>query len=401
MDAAISSPMVAIRHEGKRWRWRLRQGNNMRISFRSLIVFLVLQCSVVLIGCARKAEPPKDLVVSAMTAIVPSEFKVVDADVDYNRTGERMGEARVKLVVSPTEDLYESTTQDKKVYEVGQADNAVNKLSEALERAKREDIEAPSDLIREVNNTVAERNRLIAQADATKWIAVSTKKDTKFTVYGRVAAAYEFKEWRFSHAHLDQNIGISGKPRSAFPPDAMQPNSAEADELAQKLIAADKQCNDAIRRATNEMSKREQTKKAADAKGLADRKDVLVRGSLPGTKYVGFYQAGSGIPSRPGVSGQLLLEFQAYDPDTETVEARVSVGGPHPASRTFVGKLVLGDDKNKEDAVVMKSASPVDGTKTFSGFFDGYGTQFTVTFGEHYTARCKGSVDVTLKKAQK
>lgn len=342
--------------------------------------------SLLVTACGHK-EPPKDEVINAMSAVIPGQFSIKDAEVEFRPVGEVGGMAKLKMEIAPKEDLYVSAETDPKVFEASQLNRSSSNETDALQqKARHNDIAFPSDRFRNIQGAIARRNAFLELVNVG-WIKLATKAGTPSTVYGTVQAAYEFKEWRFSNARLDQRVDVNGQPRSAFRSNVNIVGSKEADDLAKQISDAtdnlNKTLDDASKWVTDSIANKEAQEKQSIAdkekqekQSLADREGKLINATKPGTIYTGTYQTAlqdratwnGNIPQR-NIVGPIQLKFTKSNPATKTVEAEVSLGGENHRVREFAGDLLLAKDSNSPDSIVMKSVSPIPDGQRDTGFF--------------------------------
>lgn len=279
----------------------------------------VVSAGAALLTSCGKLEPPKDRVGAAFAASIPSQFRIVKSEVDYSATGDKTGVAKVKLTVAPKQDLYVRSDADSRAMEFSDSAQEQQREQQAIiDEANNTGVQIPPDERRASNEAVDRWNAAVALANSRPWIKVQTKAGAEATVYGQVNAAFEFKEWRFSDASLEQSLDTQGRPRSAFPPDAITLPSKEADDLVASIkhaFEAEKAANDALKKTVAEQialqrSGFEQSARLAES---ATQTGIIYEGVITGNKWV------SGE-----ISAEVSLRFMQNAGTNDQVEAVLS-----------------------------------------------------------------------------
>jgi len=295
---------------------------------------MLLILSIAAGGCG-KNRPPKDKVVSAMAALVPAHFRLLDTEVDFTAAGENNWLAKAKLQIGPQEDLFVPASPDLKV--VAAAEKQYTEAEEIGARtAAKARVLVPAELYNQYNVLLQKRNRLIRRA-SKDWIKPATKAGDVLTVYGSSLASYEFKAWKISNARLEQHIEMTGAPRSAFGADILVVGSPEAAALADEISQASAALDAALVEITTGVDRLVEAKRRDDADALKvkeqaeqERHKAIIAAVATGRRYEGR------LGNHP-----IGIEFTESNEVGTVVRARIYNPQAPKLSRLFSGSVIL------------------------------------------------------------
>lgn len=331
---------------------RLRKRGNAWATVGMLLVL-----SIAAGGCGKNL-PPKDKVANAMVALLPAHFKLVGTEVDFTAAGENNWLAKTKLQISPEEDLFISTSADPKVVAAAEKKYTEPEVSAAAHAADQAHVFVPAQLYDQYNGLLRDRNRLIHRA-SKEWIKPAAKAGKALTVYGSALASYEFKAWRISNAHLDQNIEKMGAPRSAFGTDVLVIGSAEAAAVAEEISRASSALDGAMVEINARIDHLVEAKHLEDAKALKareqaeqERRKAVIAAVAKGRRYEGR------LGNHP-----IGVEFTESNEAGSVVRARIYDPQAPKLSRLFSGSVILKPYDLTTPPIQLSPGAPV-GTDT-------------------------------------
>lgn len=324
---------------------------------RSFAVFIAfLGVAVLNEGCGKSA-PTKDSALQAMAAVIPAQFAIVGGEMEYRTTSAKEGMARMKIKVSPKEDLYAPSQPDPAVLTVGQKEHSRDELNAANQKADRQGVQVPAGFFDDRSQALAAFNEAIGKANKP-WIELVAKSGAPITVYGSVKASFEMKEWNFSNARLDQPIGVGGQPRSAFARDVLIVASPRAATLAADIAKADNALQSALDDASTRVDRLIEQKHLGESE-VAKRKEsieqerraVILRAVAKGSHYEG----------RWGTRA-VAIEFIECNPPGTLIRARVYDPADPKLSRNYTGAAIFDPQAARGYPVHLNGEAPVQGS---------------------------------------
>jgi len=202
-----------------------------------------------------------------------------------------------------------------------------------------------------------QRNQLIRKSNGD-WIKLAAKAGSPLTVYGSAAASYEFKEWRISNARLDQQIGATGAPRSAFGSDVLVVGSAEAAALAEEISRASANLDKALLNAANGVERLVEQKRADEAE-IAKRKETIEQERQ--RSILAAVAKGRRYEGRWGTQ-PIAIEFIECNAPGTLFRARVYNPADPKLSRFYSGAAVFDSEKARGYPIHLSGETPASGS---------------------------------------
>lgn len=326
------------------------------------LAVLLVFC-LALISCSGDQQPPAALTQVQVAAALPGWLVLKSLDVEYRELSKEPKTllAQLRLAVTSTEPLYEISQNGSP-----EAMSAIEKGQQVVTPDAENAEQALADpLVLQSRRAFAKQAKL---AQGTTWLKVVLEKGSEATLYGKLNAKWDGKQWQFTPVAFESVLRQFGQPRSSYPAGAIVLGSSAATELETKVGAA----ADGVLLALEQSSRRKEERQTAEAEKKQKRADEhrarLLAMTAKGTRYEGRVIPNPNLYTAPPFP--VVVEFSQQGQGGQAMEIQVSgLGANVRFSRRFSGRLELDERKANGQPLQLSADAPQLQSPAASTFF--------------------------------